>query len=140
MSCKFFRDVLNCFKNDRDKHAFEKTISETGNYGVVSRIERLVQYVFLGVKGEIGEGEEFDMCKAMMDIKRDARNEGRKQGRKEGLRIGKEKGIKIGEENAIRKIICRLLEKSVSLLEICNITGAAEAMVSEVAEKGNYIL
>ena len=91
-------------------------------------------------RGEIGEGEEFDMCKAMMDIKRDARNEGRKQGRKEGLRIGKEKGIKIGEENAIRKIICRLLEKSVSLLEICNITGAAEAMVREVAAKGNYIL
>ena len=58
----------------------------------------------------------------------------------QGLLASKEKGIKIGEENAIRKIICRLLEKSVSLLEICNITGAAEAMVSEVAEKGNYIL
>lgn len=138
---------------------FENALKDTGNIGFVSRTMRLMQFVFLGLKGRIwnedeceDKGESYDMCKAINDIKKKARNEGRKNGLKlgkeeglklgkeEGLKLGKEEGLRLGEENAIRKMIRVLLERSFRPVDICTITGATETMVREVAAQGNFVL
>ena len=131
MRCKEFRYMLNCFKNDQEGRSFENALLDRGQITSVSRTIRLMQYVFLGLKGEIGNEdeyneneEEYGMCKALSDIKKKAKNE----------------GIRIGEENIIRKMVLSLLERSTKLVDICAITGATEAKVREIALQGNFLL
>ena len=127
--------MLNCFKNDQEGRSFENALLDDGRITKVSRTIRLMQYVFLGLKGWVGNEdeyneneEEYGMCKALSDIKKKAKKE------------GKAEGILEGEENAIKKIILTLLEMSYKLVDICTITGATEAKVREVALEGNFLL
>ena len=89
------------------------------------------------------------MCRMVSDFKRKCKNEGRKEGKAEGLKEGKAeglkegvakglkegvaKGLKEGERNAFRKFVARLISQSRSILEICDLTGASEEDVREVA-------
>ena len=139
--------MLNCFKNDQEGESFENALLNSGQIASVSRTIRLMQYVFLGLKGWIGNEDEYNedkenygMCKALSDIKKKAKIEGIKIGEEKGIKIGEEKGIKIGEENIIRKMILSLLERSTRLVDICAITGATEAKVREIAIQGNFLL
>ena len=127
--------MLNCFKNDQEGRSFENALLDNGRITSVSRTIRLMQYVFLGLKGWIGNEdeynenkEEYGMCKALSDIKKMAKKE------------GKTEGIVEGKENAIKKVILTLLGLSYKLADICIITGATEAKVREVALEDNFLL
>ena len=94
MRCKDFRYMLNCFKNDQEGRSFENALLDNGRITSVSRTIRLMQYVFLGLKGWIGNEdeynenkEEYGMCKALSDIKKKAKKEGLLEGKAEGLVI-----------------------------------------------------
>ena len=60
-----------------------------------------------------------------------------REGKAEGMREGMAEGMKIGfaegERNAFRKFVARLVSQSRSILEICDLTGASEEDVREVA-------
>jgi hypothetical protein len=116
----------------------------------MSRDAALVCAVFLGFELDIDDDmEEIDMCKMVRDFKRKCKNEGRREGKAEGLKEGKTEGLKEGEakglkkgkaeglkegeRNAFRKFVARLLSQSRSILEICDLTGASEEDVREVA-------
>ena len=78
--------------------------------------------MFLGFELDIDDDVEgVDMCRMERDFKRKCKNEGRREGLKEG------------ERNAFRKFVARLIGQSRSILEICDLTGASEEDVREVA-------
>ncbi|MBR6374003.1 MAG: Rpn family recombination-promoting nuclease/putative transposase [Victivallales bacterium] len=147
MRCKDFRYMLNCFKNDQEGRSFENALLDNGRITSVSRTIRLMQYVFLGLKGWVGNEDEYNeneeecgMCKALSDIKKKAKKEGKAEGIAEGKAEGIAEGIVEGEENAIKKVILTLLEMSYKLVDICTITGATEAKVREVAVEANFTI
>ncbi len=55
---------------------------------------------YLELKKENGE-ERVDMCRAIYEIKRDARREGKK----EGIREGKQEGMQCGRQNDILELL-----------------------------------
>ncbi len=102
--------------------------------------------MFLGLDIRIDNNEEkCDMCKAVKEMEKKWLKEGKalgiKEGKalgiKEGKALGIEEGIKIGQANgktsAIREIVIRLLKKSKSILEICDITGASRETVEGIS-------
>ena len=86
-----------------------------------------------------------DMCKAVREIKSDARRQGFKSGLRKGEvrgvargeaigeargvargeAIGEARGVAIGKAETIKAIVMRLLKRRTSMHEICDITGAS---------------
>jgi len=80
----------------------------------------------------IEEGEEtVDMCKAIVDMKRDAGREGEERGKE----LGKEIGEKIGERNTKIKTATALLKLGKLTLE--EISESTQLTLEEVRELWN---
>ena len=156
-SCKELKDVLYLFKCERDERIFTKALRNRRLTGKMSRDAAIVCAIFLGLKIRIDdESEEIDMCKAVRDYtkrcinkgidrglargKRLGIEEGKKLGLAEGERLGLEKGKKLGlaegeklgEQRTVRQLVERLFNKSLSVLDICNLTGYPEDTVQEI--------
>ena len=73
------------------------------------------------------------MCKAVKDMRKKWLKEGKvlgiEEGRVLGIEEGKVLGIEEGKASAMREIVTRLLRKSKSILEICDITGASRETI-----------
>ena len=88
----------------------------------MSRDAALICAIFLGFELDIDDKmERMDMCRMFSDVKRKC------------IKVGKKEGRAEGEQNAFRKFVTRLLGQSRSILEICELTGASEKDVREVA-------
>ena len=92
------------------------------------------------------------MCKALRDMKTDARrqgfrhgrktglregrDEGLREGRDEGLRVGRDEGLREGREegfkDGVKSIVVTLLKRSYPKHEICDITGASIDDIHEI--------
>ena len=152
--CDELHDVLYLFKTQNEGGNFMKALSKGRCGGRLSRDAALVCAVFLGLDLKIVNGKEYyDMCKAVREIKSDARRQGFRHGRKSGLREGEARGREIGEEigeargreigeeigeargreigeargraETIKAIVMRLLKRRAPMPEICDITGAS---------------
>jgi hypothetical protein len=140
LPCGELKNVLYLFKCAKENGRCMENMAR----GVMKRFRRmsrdaaLVCAVFLGFELDIDDDvEEVDMCRMVSDFKRKCKNEGRREGKAEGLKEGKAEGLKIGREegarDTFRKFVARLLSQSRSILEICDLTGASEDDVREVA-------
>ena len=65
---------------------------------------------------------------------REGKTLGLEEGKVLGIEEGKVLGIEEGKTSAIKEIVIRLLRKSKSILEICDITGAAEKTVEDISQ------
>ena len=123
-----------------------KALSKGRCGGRLSRDAALVCAVFLGLDLKIVNGKEYyDMCKAVREIKSDARRQGFKSGLRKGEArgvargeaigeargvargeaIGEARGVAIGKAETIKVIVMRLLKRRAPMPEICDITGAS---------------
>ena len=132
LPCGELKNVLYLFKCAKENGRCMENMAR----GVMKRFRRmsrdaaLVCAVFLGFELDIDDDvEEVDMCRMVSDFKRKCKNEGRREGKAEGLKIGREEGAR----DTFRKFVARLLSQSRSILEICDLTGASEDDVREVA-------
>ena len=106
-----------------------KALSKGRCGGRLSRDAALVCAVFLGLDLKIVNGKEcYDMCKAVREIKSNARRQGFRHGRKSGLREGEARG----KAETIKAIVTRLLKRRASMPEICDITGASVDDIHEI--------
>ena len=136
LPCGELKNVLYLFKcaKDDDRCMADMAKGTLRRFRRMSRDAALVCAVFLGFELDIDDDvEEVDMCRMVSDFKRKCKNEGRKEGKAKGLKEGVAKGLKEGERNAFRKFVARLISQSRSVLEICDLTGASEEYVREVA-------
>ena len=152
--CEEMQDVLYLFKMENEGVAFMEAAMNGRLNGRLSRDAAIVCAVFLGLEIRIDDNEEnCDMCKAVKDMKKKWQREskalgieeGRTLGIEEGRTLGIQEGIKIGEArgetrgeargktSAIKEIVIRLLRKSKSILEICDITGASRETVEDIS-------
>ena len=140
--CKEMQDVLYLFKMENEGVAFMDAVMNGRLKGRLSRDAAIVCAVFLGLEIRIDDNEEnCDMCKAVKDMKKKWQRESKALGIEVGRTLGIEEGIKIGEArgetrgktSAIKEIVIRLLKKSKSILEICDITGASRETVEDIS-------
>ena len=143
--CDELQDVLYLFKMDNEGSQFMKVLTKGKCRGRLSRDAALVCAVFLGFDLNLGNGvESFDMCKALRDMKTDARRQGFRHGRKTGLREGRDEGLRVGRDEGLREgreegfkdgvksIVVTLLKRSYPKHEICDITGASIDDIHEI--------
>ncbi len=122
--CDELQNVLYLFKTQNEGGNFMKALSKGRCVGRLSRDAALVCAVFLGLDFKIVNGKEYyDMCKAIRDIKSDARRQGFRHGRKSGLREGEAIGEARGRTETIKSIVMRLLKRRCPMHEITDITG-----------------
>ena len=127
--CDELQDVLYLFKTQTEGGNFMKVLSKGRCGGRLSRDAALVCAVFLGLDLKIVNGKEcYDMCKAVREIKSDARRQGFRHGRKSGLREGEARG----KAETIKAIVTRLLKRRAPMPEICDITGASVDDIHEI--------
>ena len=89
----------------------------------------LVCEIFLGLKLDIDDDAEVvDVCNEVRRFERECI----KKGEKRGIKKGEERGIIKGEKKALVEFVKRLWKKSLSILEICDYTGASEETVREI--------
>ena len=148
--CDEMQEVLYLFKMEKDGVQFMEAAMNGRLKGRLSRDAAIVCAVFLGLDIRIDDNEEkCDMCKAVRDMKKKWQREskvlgieegkvlgikeGKALGIKEGKVLGIEEGKVLGKANAIKEIVIRLLKKSKSILEICDITGATKETVEDIS-------
>ena len=88
------KEVLKFIKHSTDKDELKKLLDENENYKKLDRLAAQTISICSGVDFNIPVGEgEVNVCKAIEDMKTDARNEGLNAGREEGRSEGFNEGI-----------------------------------------------
>ena len=88
------KEVLKFIKHSADKHELKKLLDDNPGYQDIKRLAAQTISVCSNVKFDIPVGKEaVNVCKAIEDMKMDARNEGRSEGRNEGLNEGISKAV-----------------------------------------------
>jgi hypothetical protein len=72
---------------------------------------------------KIAEGEKRGRKLGKEEGKKEGKKEGKREGKKEGKREGKREGLKLGEERKGIEIALRMLERSMPIAEIADLTG-----------------
>ncbi|MBR4673766.1 MAG: Rpn family recombination-promoting nuclease/putative transposase [Victivallales bacterium] len=120
-SCEELQKVLYLFKCDREERPFTEAFDNEKFTGTMSRDAAIVCAIFLNLDLKIeDDSKEIDMCKAVSDMKKRCREEGR------------EEGIKLGAENTLRGIVERLRNMNLSVHEICHLLGVSEETLHQI--------
>ena len=131
--CNELQKVLYLFKCDREERLFSRTFERGWFKEKMSRDAAVVCAIFLGLKIKIDdESEEIDMCKAVRDMQKRCIDIGLAKGEKRGLAKGEKRGLAKGRMLAIRELVERLYNKSLSVLEICRLTGYSKKTVQKI--------
>ena len=135
--------------NDNSQFTEDITKGRLARMRRMSRDAALVCVAFLGFKLDIDDDAEVvDMCNEFRRFERKCLKKGREEGLQEGFEKGHEEGLQEGLEEGRQEgrqegleegrretligIVKRLVKKGLSILEICDFTGASDETVREI--------
>ena len=131
---KLVFDVIRCSEDDEK---LEALIKGTPDYGHLKEDAYMLIEKYIGIKKFISarkkykNGDEVDMCKALIDMQARYRNMGRKEGRKEGRQEGRKEGRKEGRQEGREteklSTIRKLKEKGMDEVQIINLLDCTKA-------------
>ena len=122
--CTELKTVVNCFRASRDKRRLMEFLREGDSHARVSPEAAGLLAGFLNVELPNGEQEEgVDMCQAMMEILKDARDEGMA----EGMERGKAEGME--------SVVTTALKRNLPPEDIQDITGISLEFILAVRQK-----
>ena len=99
------REVLKFIKHSRDKQSMQTLVDSDPKFKSLNREAVQTISICANIDFKIPEGEEpIDMCKAIEDMKDDARNEGRIEGRNEGRIEGHREARLTAIRNLMKKM------------------------------------
>ena len=142
--CTELKTVVDCFRLSGDKKLMRDFLTRMGSRRTVSPEAALLLSNFLEVDLPVkGQKEEVDMCKAMREILKDERDEGRREGMTQGIAKGMTQGIAKGMTQGMIKgkeeerecVISTALERNFSPRAIHQMTGIPMAFILAVREK-----
>ena len=123
--------ALKYVKYSSDKDKLRKLVNEDSAYQNISRKTADMINIVTGSELKFENGEEsVDMCKAIYDIREDAKLEGKLEGRLEGKLEGKLEGTHDANVEVAKKL---LVLKKFSVEEISSICSLALEEVEELS-------
>ena len=139
------RQVFDFIRYSEDKNKLKELVDkdkyysnmEEDAYDVVANYTNAEELIATKDYYEREDGK-LDMCKAIKDLIADGRAEGmaigRTEGRAEGISIGRTEGRSRGLDEKTRIIVHNMLQRNMSIQDICAIAECSEELVKEVSK------
>lgn len=113
------KEVLKFIKHSNDKESLKKLLDDDPGYQDINRLAAQTISICSNVKFNIPVGKEgINVCKAIEDMKMDARNEGRNEGLIEGRNEGRNEGLNEGILMAVSMLKNLKLTKDAAVRQI----------------------